>query len=125
MTKPIETRRRGNGGRRLNKVEKDDNTGALVGVNPRCSWTENGQPACVWQGWLRDGLCVEHRGEMLRVERVKRWQEGRSRTIVPAEYALDHTAPWHCRLGAGACDVCEGKPDYQEWAKAGEERADG
>ena len=116
MTKPIETLRRGNGGRRLNKVEKDDPTAALANrakINGRgaCKWAEG----CVWNGVLIDGLCAEHRSEMLRVERVRRWQEGKSKPTPPPEYRPDHTAPWQCRVGS-RCKVCAKKPTYEEWA---------
>lgn len=113
MTKPIVTLRRGNGGIRLNKVEKPDD-GALVGDNPRCGWMEGGQAACMWRGRLVEGLCAEHRSEMLRVARVRRWQEGRSRTALPTDSLPDHSAPWRCQIGE-ACGVCAGKPDYKGW----------
>lgn len=115
MTKPIETLRRGNGGLRLNKVEKDDPTVALpthshiVYSEGPCGWAEG----CVWRGRLLDGLCAEHRSEGLRRERVRRWQEGRSKPTPPKDYNADHTAPWRCSLEV--CEVCVDKPTYEEW----------
>ncbi len=117
MTKPIVTLRRGNGGRRLNKVEKDDMTAALanraeINGEGACGWDEG----CVWTGRLIDGLCAEHRGELKRRARVERWQQGRSRPVPPPPGMADHTAPWRC--GLDGCEVCGGKPTYEAWAGA-------
>ena len=120
MTKPLHTRRRGNGGKRLNKVEKDNftdvlaNRGKFNGRGP-CGWTEGGQSACLWRGDLIDGMCAEHRSEMLRIARVKRWQEGRAKTSLPAKVLPDHSAPWRCQKVE--CKVCVDKPTYEEWVR--------
>lgn len=116
MTKPNVTRARGNGGIRENKVEKRVAeaalpTRSLMTMRGPCGWQEG----CVWNGLLIEGLCAEHRSEKLRRARVARWQAGRSRPTPPPGGLADHSAPWACASGRGGCEVCTGKPTYEEW----------